>query len=188
MNHEQYTDEQIIAALKETFGKVYLAAEKLGCHPNTIYQRSEKSSEVAETLAHYPGRLIDIAEAALTRSVLEGEPWAVRFALRTLGQKRGYTERPPVPPPPPKTKMKDLVQEMMEASELMDAKRKHRARMSIEYGGSSVDLSEIEKAIDDLTGSVTTRTRGRPRKRSAEAAPAVVEAPEAAQLDEASGK
>lgn len=113
MNHEHYTDEQIIAALKETYGKVYLAAEKLGCHPSTIYARSEKSPEVAETLEHYTGRLIDIAEASLTRSVIAGESWAVRLTLRTLGQKRGYTERPPGPAPQSSTKMKDLIQEML---------------------------------------------------------------------------
>lgn len=35
--------------------------------------------------------MIDTAEAALHRAILEGESWAVRFALTTLGKDRGYT-------------------------------------------------------------------------------------------------
>ena len=34
-----------------------------------------------------------MAEAALYRAIIAGEPWAVKFQLATKGKDRGYTER-----------------------------------------------------------------------------------------------
>jgi hypothetical protein len=37
--------------------------------------------------------VIDVAEGALQRAVLNGEAWAVSFTLKTIGKTRGYVER-----------------------------------------------------------------------------------------------
>lgn len=41
------SNQQIIDALRDVNGMVYLAARKLGCAPNTIYNRMAKSDPSA---------------------------------------------------------------------------------------------------------------------------------------------
>ena len=43
--------------------------------------------------------MVDLAEMGLRGAVLRGEPWAVTFALKTLGKDQGYTERTEVSGP-----------------------------------------------------------------------------------------
>lgn len=88
-----YKDSAIIAALKASNGGVYLAAEKLGCDPKTIYRRAEKSEKVQQVIDNMRGQLVDLAEAALKKAVVGGEGWAVIWSLKTLGKGRGYVER-----------------------------------------------------------------------------------------------
>ena len=88
-----YQTESIIKALHATRGRIYLAADQLGCDPQTIYNRMEKEPELAEVIRAERERRIDIAETALDRAVIEGEAWAVCFTLKCLGKHRGYVER-----------------------------------------------------------------------------------------------
>jgi hypothetical protein len=39
------------------------------------------------------GEFVDTAELKLRQAVINGEAWAVLFALRTKGKERGYVER-----------------------------------------------------------------------------------------------
>lgn len=89
----RYTPEQVAAALKETRGMVYLAADRLGCSHVTIQNYVKRFKVVEEAYNTQRGRLIDTAELALWKGVQEGEQWAVLFALRTLGKDRGFVER-----------------------------------------------------------------------------------------------
>jgi len=88
-----YQTESIVKALHATRGRIYLAADQLGCDPQTIYNRMEKEPELAEVIRAERERRIDIAETALDRAVIEGEAWAVCFTLKCLGKHRGYVER-----------------------------------------------------------------------------------------------
>ncbi len=88
-----YSTTSIIEALKKTHGMIYLAAEDLGCAAITIYRRAEKVAAVRETIDSYRGKLIDKAELKLEQAVLNGEPWAIQFTLKTIGKHRGYVER-----------------------------------------------------------------------------------------------
>jgi hypothetical protein len=89
---EQLSDEQIVAALHETMGKVCLASEKLGCLPETIYERARASPAVRGTIRFFRGKLLDAAETALWKAVLKGESWAVRLALIDWGLSRGFSD------------------------------------------------------------------------------------------------
>ena len=89
----QYTTEQIIDALKATNGLISLAAKKLGCSPRTIYKRAEDVQAVRQTIDESRDELVDHAELALRRAILDGESWAVALTLKTLGRHRGYVER-----------------------------------------------------------------------------------------------
>lgn len=89
----KYTDEQIKAALRETQGAPYLAADRLGCEPDTIYMRAKKNPDIWKLIHKLRGKMLDTAELQLLAAVQRGEPWAIQFALRTLGKDRGYIER-----------------------------------------------------------------------------------------------
>jgi hypothetical protein len=88
-----YTNEQIIAALRETKGLVYLAAKRIGCDPTTIYDRAKRSAAVARTIRNERGEVVDTAELTLYNAILAVEPWAIQLTLKTLGKDRGYVER-----------------------------------------------------------------------------------------------
>ena len=87
------TNDMMVRALKATDGGVYAAADKLKCHPSTIYDRAKGNSEVQDAIDHPRMLLVDLAETALKKAVKAGEAWAVCFALKTQGKARGYIER-----------------------------------------------------------------------------------------------
>lgn len=93
MGEEIYSDEIMIAALKTTKGGVYLAAKAIGCAPTTIYDRAAKSPAVEECIKAQRGQVIDTAELKLYQAILDGQPWAIALALKTIGKHRGYVER-----------------------------------------------------------------------------------------------
>ncbi len=89
----KYTDLQIIQALRANRGMVYLAAQVVGCDPDTIHNRAKTSRFVAATIKHERGKVIDTAEQRLFNAIERDEPWAIRLCLTTIGKKRGYVER-----------------------------------------------------------------------------------------------
>lgn len=89
----RYTNEQIIAALTETKGMLYLAAESLGCNHETITERAKRSEEVARCLKQHRGRRVDEAELKLDQAIGRCEAWAVSLMLKTQGKDRGYYEK-----------------------------------------------------------------------------------------------
>ena len=88
-----YTDDMIIAAVKATAGTIYVAAERLGCHPDTIYDRAKVSKEVADAIKHAREKLLDTGEIALAAAVGQGDFRAIKFLLSTKGRDRGYVTR-----------------------------------------------------------------------------------------------
>ena len=90
---ELYTTEQIISALEATNGLIALAAQRLGCSPQTIYNRANKSKRLKDIIFEKRDNLVDHAELALRAAVLNKEPWAIAMVLKTLGKSRGYVER-----------------------------------------------------------------------------------------------
>jgi len=89
----KYKTADIVTALESVNGMIYLAARKLGCTAQTIYNRMAKSDAIRQAVESSRGELIDISEQKLRQAVLNGEPWAVALVLKTLGKKRGYVER-----------------------------------------------------------------------------------------------
>jgi hypothetical protein len=89
----KFTDRQIVEALKQSKGLIYVAARALGCEVKVIYRRRKKSAMVAKAIKEERGHFVDVAEAVLQKSVLSAEPWAVALVLKTLGKNRGYVER-----------------------------------------------------------------------------------------------
>lgn len=89
----KFTEKDVIDALTASKGMVYVAARRLGCVANTIYNYAEKYPAVKEAMTQERGLMVDTAEIALYKAVQNGEPWAVSLTLKTIGKDRGYTER-----------------------------------------------------------------------------------------------
>jgi hypothetical protein len=88
-----YSTKVILEALARTHGMIFLAAKELGCAPVTIYRRAEKDSKVRDAIDSFRGQIIDKAELKLETAVMNGEPWAITLALKTIGKNRGYIEK-----------------------------------------------------------------------------------------------
>lgn len=88
-----YDSAEILGALKACGGKVYLAAERLGCSPNTIKNHAAKNKEIEDYILDQRTKVVDIAELKFQQAIQNGEHWAIAMALKTLGKDRGYVER-----------------------------------------------------------------------------------------------
>lgn len=89
----RYSDKVLEEALRKCQGMVYVAAKALGCSPNTIKARLEKSERlraIVETESEY---VDDVAEMRLSQAIFNGEAWAIKYRLSTKGKARGYTEK-----------------------------------------------------------------------------------------------
>jgi hypothetical protein len=88
-----HSTEDIIKALEQTHGMIFLAAKALGCSHCTIYRRAKKVKAVRDVIDSQRGKMLDTAELKLENAILNGEPWAITLALKTIGKHRGYVER-----------------------------------------------------------------------------------------------
>ncbi len=89
----KFTQQQIIDALKETKGMIYLAADRLGCNAVTLYNYRDRYPDVRAAMESEDGKINDVAEMKLYQAIVAGESWAVQFRLRTKAKARGYSER-----------------------------------------------------------------------------------------------
>jgi hypothetical protein len=89
----KFTASQMIMALQQTKGMVYLAARALNCSPATVYNYAKRYKSVQATIDNERGQFLDTTELALQNAIDNGEGWAIAFALKTLGKHRGYTEK-----------------------------------------------------------------------------------------------
>lgn len=87
------SNTEIIDALKRSRGMAYLAADLLGCAPQTVFRRIKESPEIAKAAADTVERNLDVAEATLIKQIGEGNTTALIFYLKTKGKHRGYVER-----------------------------------------------------------------------------------------------
>lgn len=83
----------MIDELTRTKGMVYVTAESLGCTPQTVYNYVKEYPAVAAAKELAEGRVIDLAELGLYKAILNNEPWALQFMLKTKGKVRGYVDR-----------------------------------------------------------------------------------------------
>ena len=91
----EHTDDQIVSALRDTKGMIFLAAQKLGCNPEEVYERARTSEIVNDALQMERGKVLDTAELKLFSAVMSGEAWAIKLTLQSLGRSRGYHDSKP---------------------------------------------------------------------------------------------
>jgi len=88
----RYTLEEVLAAVEKGITKTG-TAHVLGCTRQTIIKYAKRWASVAAAFESKRVELVDLSELALRGAVIRQEPWAVTFALRTLGKNEGYCER-----------------------------------------------------------------------------------------------
>lgn len=93
MAKKRFTVKRMVDELTRTKGMVYIAAENLGCTPQTVYNYVNNFPAIAAAKELAEGKVLDQAELNLYKAILNGEPWALQFVLKTKGKKRGYVER-----------------------------------------------------------------------------------------------
>ena len=93
MANRKYSVKKMVEAIHESKGMVYIAARKMGCAANTIYNYAAEYKEVQQAIDEERGMMVDTAELALWKAVQNGEAWAVSLTLKMLGKNRGYVER-----------------------------------------------------------------------------------------------
>ena len=89
----KYKPVDMIRALNETRGMIYLAAERLGCEADTIYSYAKRYASVKEAITRHRGKTTDIAELKLYQAINDGSLPAIMFYLKTQGRDRGYVEK-----------------------------------------------------------------------------------------------
>ena len=87
------TPETVITAIEKHNGIIAHVARSLKCNRGTVYNYIHAHPDVKAALDDARECLIDEAESSLLKAIKEGEGWAVCFALKTQGRKRGYAER-----------------------------------------------------------------------------------------------
>jgi hypothetical protein len=91
---DQYTAQQMIAALTATHGMVTKAAQKLGCASNTVRRYIEQYPTVAAAQIEAHERLGDELELTLYDEALKKRNTATMiFLAKTKYKARGYVER-----------------------------------------------------------------------------------------------
>lgn len=94
MATEKYNPAEMVKALEKSAGMISVAARSLGCSRQTIYSYADKYPEVKRAIDEARTVMLDDAEHQLAIAVQRGDPWAIKFALKTLGTHgRGYVQR-----------------------------------------------------------------------------------------------
>lgn len=83
--------------LEKSFGNYTVACKGSGISANTIqkWKRDDNSFKILCDKVCEDGvdTRVEIAEQKLLEAVVRGDKWAVAFILKTLGKKKGYTEK-----------------------------------------------------------------------------------------------
>lgn len=87
------TVKGVAEQLRKYYGIQSNVARAYGVTPSAVSQYISKHPELQAVVAECEDTILDIGESALYASVIEKDPWAVKFLLSTKGKRRGYVER-----------------------------------------------------------------------------------------------
>ena len=89
----RYTASRVAEALSKAQGMVTIAAQLLGCSPDTVDSYVKKFAVCAQAKHDARNAILDEAELRLVQAIRRDEAWAIAFCLKTIGRSRGYGER-----------------------------------------------------------------------------------------------
>lgn len=87
-----HTKEEVLEAVEKGITRTG-AAKLLGVSRTSMTRYARRWKAVQEALEERRQEMVDLAEMGLRGAVLRQEPWAITFALKTLGRDEGYAER-----------------------------------------------------------------------------------------------
>lgn len=88
----QYTDEEIIEALRVNAAIVSAAATALGVSPSSLTKRLKHSPTLSVEIQTIKEECLDIAESKLWNLIQDGDRESVKFYLRCHGKHRGWVD------------------------------------------------------------------------------------------------
>jgi AcrR family transcriptional regulator len=103
MRRQKFSISQVLAVIQQTRGMIALAAERLGCSRTTLYRYVQRHAVLAQAVEDAREHMLDTAEDALYKQIMDGNTAAIIFFLKCQGKSRGYVEKPsgPVDHPTP---------------------------------------------------------------------------------------
>lgn len=83
-------------ALIDSGGIVTTLANRIGVSRKALYEWLVKNPHAQELLKSERESLIDLAESKLLIKLNDGEDWAIKYVLATMGRFRGWSEKPEI--------------------------------------------------------------------------------------------
>ena len=93
MGGPRLKQSEVFSALTACTGNVAAAATRLGCTRWGLNAFLERHPRLLQLCKDFRESMVDHAESQFNRAILNGAPWAVAMALKTIGKRRGYVER-----------------------------------------------------------------------------------------------
>ena len=88
-----FTKEQILTAIKNSYGIVSNVAKKLKCDWNTARKYIDKYECTLQAEEDERKKYVDLAESNSVELLKSGDPQQTRYVLSTVGKDRGYTDK-----------------------------------------------------------------------------------------------
>ena len=85
--------ELVSASIVSYHGNITAVAKQFGVSRTSIIELIDKRPSLQKVLKDAREGILDIAESALLSAVLDRQPWAICFLLKTQGKHRGYSEK-----------------------------------------------------------------------------------------------
>jgi len=89
----EYTESEVLEAIKGCSGVVTNVSEKLKCSWNSAQKYINEYESCIQAFKDEGEHLLDTAENKLKEAIEGGDMQMVRYLLSTKGKKRGYTEK-----------------------------------------------------------------------------------------------
>jgi len=89
----EYTEEEILSAIKGSAGIISTIADNLGCSWHTADKYIKEHESCVEAYNDETERVLDLAESEMIKLIEGGEIQMIKYMLSTKGKKRGYTEK-----------------------------------------------------------------------------------------------
>lgn len=88
-----HTLDEVLAALAKGHTEA-AAAHILGCSYQTILNYRKRWKAVDDAVKAHRKEMVSLAETGLRGAILNSQPWAIAFTLKTLGKDEGYGDSP----------------------------------------------------------------------------------------------
>jgi hypothetical protein len=90
---KRFSNDQIANAITDSHGILSVAAKKINCSRQTIYNHLKKSKRLQALYDNENEAMIDFAEMKLYENIQAGKESSIFFYLKTKAKHRGYIER-----------------------------------------------------------------------------------------------